>query len=323
MAWIEVHQSLMTHRKTMRLCRLLKMDNFAVCGRLQALWCWALDNAPDGVIAWADLESLPGVMGWKGEPQKLIDALLESGFVDRSDGESGLLIHDWDDYAGKLIDHRKANADRQRAWRERRKSDTEDDSNTSRNANITVTSPSRNGATVPNRTQPNTTVPSNSSVVSDINHRSSSNKPAPAGKPGSRAPARSPTTTPELKHTEKARWITDVPEDIGASWSVQDRREALDKMLVWCKEKGYPPSEMRYHNWLRNEKKHVSENASDVEKLEAILATYDKETGKCSNGQTYTNNLGKLREAREREQASRSRQQQRAAVGETSLVLLE
>ena len=51
MAYIETHQSLLTHRKTLRLGRLLGMDRFCVCGRLMALWCWALDNAPDaGVV---------------------------------------------------------------------------------------------------------------------------------------------------------------------------------------------------------------------------------------------------------------------------------
>lgn len=127
MAYIEAHQSLLTHRKTLRLARLVGLDRFAVVGRLLALWCWALDNAPEGVISKADSDILADVMGWPavsaGRPsdvqnsdtQLLCDALVTSGFLD--DHGDSYLIHDWFDYAGRLIEKRKVDAERKRRER--------------------------------------------------------------------------------------------------------------------------------------------------------------------------------------------------------------
>lgn len=45
MSSVQVQQSLVSHRKTLRLARLLSLDRYAVVGRLVALWAWRLDNA--------------------------------------------------------------------------------------------------------------------------------------------------------------------------------------------------------------------------------------------------------------------------------------
>lgn len=154
MAYIETHQSLLTHRKTLRLGRLLGMDRFCVVGRLVALWGWALDNAPDGVVAVADADILADVMGWGGEPGQLCDALLGSGFFELDDGF--YVLHDWYVYAGKLIEKRQANAERMRTARARasRPSDAAGALDDARAGNVQRTCDERAGATVPNRTQP-------------------------------------------------------------------------------------------------------------------------------------------------------------------------
>jgi hypothetical protein len=148
MAYVEVHQSLLGHWKTLRLSRMLQMDRFAVVGRLMALWSWAIDNAPEGWVATCDVDLLADVMGWEGEPRTLCDALLTAGFLDSAEG--AFVLHEWMDYAGRLMEQRRANAKRQQAWRDRNKAD--DHSSEVRNGDVTVTSASRNGATVPNRT---------------------------------------------------------------------------------------------------------------------------------------------------------------------------
>lgn len=101
MAYIESHQSLPTHRKTLRLWRLLGMDRFCVVGRLMALWWWALDNAQEGYIAASDADILADVMGWSGEVSALCDALVASHFMElvKVNGEDTFIIHDWFDYA--------------------------------------------------------------------------------------------------------------------------------------------------------------------------------------------------------------------------------
>lgn len=153
MAWIEVHQALRDHRKILDLSEALDLPEPYIVGHLVYLWLWAVDNAPDGVLP-SSRRIIEKAAAWQGQQGRLVDALITCGLLD----DNGVLsIHDWDDYVGKLIDQRQSNAARQRAHREREKAkkNTVTDSNTF----ITVTSPSRNGATVPNSTQPNRTEP--------------------------------------------------------------------------------------------------------------------------------------------------------------------
>ena len=96
MAWLEVHQSLFTHRKTYALADLLGLPEVHTVGHLVALWSWAIDNAPDGIIA-ASPRTIGKAAQWPGAYDTFVDALVEVGFLDR-DGET-LAIHDWDDYA--------------------------------------------------------------------------------------------------------------------------------------------------------------------------------------------------------------------------------
>lgn len=112
MAWIEVHQSLPTHRKTLALADELNIEPVHAVGHLTCLWLWALDNAPDGSLANISPRTLARAAQWRKEPQVFADALAASGLVneDRS-------IHDWDDYAGRLIERRKRDADRKRTER--------------------------------------------------------------------------------------------------------------------------------------------------------------------------------------------------------------
>ena len=149
MAWIESHQSLGTHKKLIRLCSLLKIDRFQAVGLLHYLWWWSLDNVPDG-----DLKGLSGTeialaIGYQGDGDQLVNALIESKWIDSEDeyqngGALKAHLHDWDDYAGKLIDRRNANREKMRQYR---------------NQHETVTKPLRSPLTVPNPTVPNPTVP--------------------------------------------------------------------------------------------------------------------------------------------------------------------
>jgi hypothetical protein len=118
MSWIESHQSLGQHPKTIRLASLLKVSMPAAVGHLHYLWWWTMDYAPDGKIGRYDAGIIGHACLWKGKPQALVDALVEAGFLD-ADGD--LMIHDWPDYAGRLIERRESNKDRQKAFRDRRK----------------------------------------------------------------------------------------------------------------------------------------------------------------------------------------------------------
>ena len=145
MAWIESHQSLLTHRKTTTLAALLELDRLTVIGHLHALWWWALDNAPDGNLTRIPYPAIAEGCCYKGDQNLLIQSLVKAGFIDRRGRR--LRLHDWDDYAGKLIDRRERNRERMRQERA---------AHSATNVQRTVQSTCK--ATVPNPTEPNSTV---------------------------------------------------------------------------------------------------------------------------------------------------------------------
>jgi hypothetical protein len=114
MTWIKVHQSVRDHRKIMALADALDVEDAHAVGLVVNLWLWAVDNAPDGQIPDSDRAVARGV-GWHGDPHHLLGSLLSVGLVERRGDHHH--IHDWDEYAGSLIAHRKREADRLRTYR--------------------------------------------------------------------------------------------------------------------------------------------------------------------------------------------------------------
>src|SRR3990167_2909240 len=149
MAWIESHQELAPHPKVRRLARTLRVSIPAAIGHLPLFWWWALDYARDGPITGIEATDIAEAAMWEDGPDLFMQALIGAGFVDR-DGES-LRIHDWEDYAGRMMERRARNAERMR--RERA-------------AHVQRTLHARSGATVPNPTVPNPTVPPSPSLPS-------------------------------------------------------------------------------------------------------------------------------------------------------------
>lgn len=167
MAWIESHQAVGRHPKTKKLARRLGVSLPAAVGHLHYLWWWALDFAQDGVLDKFDAEDIADAMQWDGDADQLVEALLYSGYID--DTPDGRHIHDWAEYAGKLLERREKDRARKRSAAEaagvpssfRRSSNgkiTEGDGNP--NASSVTNQP-----TVPN--QPNTT---NSTEPNRTNH---------------------------------------------------------------------------------------------------------------------------------------------------------
>ncbi len=116
MAWLQVHQSLATHRKTLLAAKRLAVPRAQVVGHLLLLWLWAIDNAPDGSLEDLEADILADAAMWPDDPDRFIEVLVSVGFLDQT--ERGYLIHDWQDYAGKLLHRRELNAQRARQWRE-------------------------------------------------------------------------------------------------------------------------------------------------------------------------------------------------------------
>ena len=170
MAWLEIHQSLTTHRKTMYLAAILGIPRAHATGLMVTFWLWALDNAPSGDLDCLPPELIEMAAQWEGERGVLLDAMITVGFVVRDN--VGMRIHDWGDYAGKLIARREKALDRMRKARDEHnkiKMST-NDARTIREQNANDTRNDRERSvlqysTVQYSTEPNTYVDKGSSVV--------------------------------------------------------------------------------------------------------------------------------------------------------------
>jgi hypothetical protein len=114
-AWIESHQALGHHPKTLRLAAALRCRVPEAVGYLHFLWWWALDYAPDGVVAPDDTTATHVARAclWRGNPDVFWSGLRTAGFVDS--GPEGDQLHDWMDYAGRLLERRRKDAERKRS----------------------------------------------------------------------------------------------------------------------------------------------------------------------------------------------------------------
>lgn len=150
MAFIESHQTLARHPKTKAAARLLGVSRPAVVGHLNYLWWWAMDFAEDGDLSSFADEDIAEEALWDGDPHVFVDSLKAAGFID-PDGH----IHDWEQYAGRLVAKRKANRERMRLARAHQAGEP----NPAQRNDVQRTCNARAGATVPNRTVQNPTTP--------------------------------------------------------------------------------------------------------------------------------------------------------------------
>ncbi|HKD00466.1 MAG TPA: hypothetical protein VKG20_20655 [Methylomirabilota bacterium] len=146
--WIESHQSLGHHRKTLQVVSTLHVDRYKLIGHLHELWWWGLDNADTaGGLGRVTPQALAAAAGWPArDAERFVGALVDAGFVDMT--EDGFMLHDWYSYAGKLNDRRAQNRERMAAKRVRR-------TNGARSPDVQHTFDARAPATVPDLTGPN------------------------------------------------------------------------------------------------------------------------------------------------------------------------
>jgi|GEM_PF-4536687 len=147
MAWIELHQSVWTHRKTFTLAASLNVLDVTAVGHLARLWCWGLDNlGVEGELSNVTDSVIARAAGWTKKPETFVAALVEAEYIDVMNDERAL--HDWESYAGRLLRRRESNALRARTSR-------------ARNAHVmpTVRVSSADSTQPPYPTVPNPTVP--------------------------------------------------------------------------------------------------------------------------------------------------------------------
>lgn len=163
MAWIESHQEIWRHPKTKKLARLLGVSVPTAVGHLHGIWYWALDFAQDGDLRQYDPEEIADAALWEGDPRQFVEALVTAGYLDQTD--DGLSLHDWYDYAGRLMEQREARREQDRARKQRQR---ERQKAEARDGHTEVTEASRvtgdEVTPLPYLTQPNQTEQNNTST---------------------------------------------------------------------------------------------------------------------------------------------------------------
>lgn len=149
MAWIESHQALAGHPKTRRCARRLGVSIPTMVGHLHMLWWWAMDYAPEGELSKFEHDDIADAMQWEGDPDQLVSVLTDARFLDKNGCE--LVIHDWFDYAGRLLEKREQNNERKRRSREKKKKSEDGHADVTRDGNVT----SEGVTGLPNLTEPN------------------------------------------------------------------------------------------------------------------------------------------------------------------------
>jgi hypothetical protein len=156
MSWIELHGQLFFHPKTViAASELTRGDAEKLVGHLARLWTWAIDHAENGDLAHLSDRAIAEAAGWRRTPKRFVAALTVAGFLD-----ADRRIHDWDDYAGKLLDRRRADRERTRrdyATRRQAISPLDSPQETPPDIRTHLTRPYR---TVPNQVLTDTDVPS-------------------------------------------------------------------------------------------------------------------------------------------------------------------
>lgn len=131
MAWIELHQSITTHKKTRRLARALGLGVPEgipqTIGHLCLFWLWCVDGSEDGCLTDLDAQDIADAAGWTGDAETFTEAMIKTEFIDRE--PDGLRIHDWDDYIGRLMEKRKDTREKERIrkqkYRQRKRAETD------------------------------------------------------------------------------------------------------------------------------------------------------------------------------------------------------
>ena len=157
--WIELHQEMPRHPKTLALAQNLKISRREAVGLLIDLWTWGLNCADEtGHLRGITNEGIAMALDWSGrQAAKLVNALVGCGWIDGENGNYSL--HDWADYTSRLSDKRK-DAERKREARKRAKQTDEFPENPQNVPGQSADSPRKNtvnpraGITEPNQTKP-------------------------------------------------------------------------------------------------------------------------------------------------------------------------
>lgn len=111
--WIKMRADLRTHPKVVRISSALRADRFRTVGGLHAVWCLFDAHSTDGFLEGYTLEAIDDLIGWPG----FADAMTSVGWL-QYDGDSVVLLPEFDTHNGASAKRRAQEADRKRIERE-------------------------------------------------------------------------------------------------------------------------------------------------------------------------------------------------------------
>lgn len=92
------------HPKTADLADRLDLSKWEVVGLLESLWIFAAKYAPRGDVGKWSAKRIATWLEWtRTEPERLLEALIEAGYLDRGSGPAVLVVHDWPDHADDAV----------------------------------------------------------------------------------------------------------------------------------------------------------------------------------------------------------------------------
>lgn len=149
------HQTI-TLVKFKALSKRLSLPLCWTVGVLEGLWVFACHNARDGDLSRFSNLELAGWLEYPGDETELIDALVETGWLDR-DGDS-LLVHDWNEHKPNWLKGIQGRNEKEKpSCKPSRVPSAEPSSQPSSEPS---TEPPNLTLPRPNQTQPNPTLPS-------------------------------------------------------------------------------------------------------------------------------------------------------------------
>lgn len=98
MSYLNLDLDFFNHPKTLRLVGLLGRGSDSLPPKL---WCYCGKfHTKDGQLDGYSEGEIETILGWWGEPGKMVDAMLRVGFLERM--ENGFAVHDWKNHSGHL-----------------------------------------------------------------------------------------------------------------------------------------------------------------------------------------------------------------------------
>src|SRR5579859_6711889 len=109
--WIELHADIFEHKKIVIAANeLTGGDREKLVGHLGRLWTWCMDHAESGDLCHLSSRDIAAAANWPARrAAQFVAVLLRVGLLDE-----GPRVHDWEDFAGRLLDRRRYDRERHR-----------------------------------------------------------------------------------------------------------------------------------------------------------------------------------------------------------------